>query len=246
MGCGCVGPSKDKYSIENILGEKFSEPKDITSNFPLSEYVKKVFCLINKIRTNPADFITVIEAAEKFIKEINGRKIFDDNKIKVSLNEGKKMFQDCVDYLKTLQPMEELNFCDDIILECPTDEKNIKDIQFFKEKLLEKKEKFGIEAYFKDSIRIPEISVLLMLVDDSVKNPRKKRETLLNRNYKYIGISSSDINNNPEENKDKNNELNKNENPNNENDKENKENMNLENLIRNKLNKPFCAYFTFK
>ena len=35
------------------------------------------------------------------------------------------MFKDCADYLKTLQPMEELNFCDDIVLECPTDEKKI-------------------------------------------------------------------------------------------------------------------------
>jgi len=238
MGCGCVGPSKDKYSIENILGDKLNEPKNINSTFPLTEYVKKVFCLINRIRTNPTEFITVIEAAERYIKEINGRKIFDDNKIKVSLNEGKKMFQDCVNYLKTVAPMEELNFCDDIILECPTNEVNIKDINFFKEKLLEKKDKFGIEAYFKDSIRIPEISVLLMLVDDSIKNPRKKRETILNPNYKFIGISSSDINRNSADKNDNENKLNENEN--------NKENINLENRLKNDSNKPFCAYFTFK
>lgn len=88
------------------------------------------------------------------------------------------MFQDCANYLKTLQPMEELMFCDDIVLQCPKDEQNIKDINYFREKLLEKKDKYGIEAYFKDSIRIPEISVLLMLVDDSARNPRKKRSTI--------------------------------------------------------------------
>ena len=243
MGCGCVGPSKDKYSIENILGEKIQEPKEIVSNYPITDYVKKVFCLINKIRLNPGEFVNVIETAEKFIKEINGRKIFDDNKIKVSLNEGKKMFQDCADFLRNLQPMEELNFCDDIVLECPKDEQNIKDINFFKEKLLEKKEKFGIEAYFKDSIRVPEISVLLMLVDDSAKNPRKKRETLLNSKFKFIGISSSDINNNNFDNNENQNNLELN----------NKENKNLNNgtnnidrMIKYGLNKPFCAYFTFK
>ena len=37
MGCGCVGPSKDKYSIENILYEKIQEPKGITSNLPISK-----------------------------------------------------------------------------------------------------------------------------------------------------------------------------------------------------------------
>ena len=232
MGCGCVGPSKDKYSIENILNEKIQEPKEITSNLPISEYVKKVFCLINKVRLNPSEFVTAIEQAEKYIKETNGRKIFDNNNIKVSLNEGKKMFQDCADYLRNLQPMEELNFCDEIVLECPKEEKNIRDINHFKEKLLEKKEKFGIEAYFKDSIRVPEISVLLMLVDDSTRNPKKKRETLLNPKYKFIGISSSD------------NILGKEENKNNDN--LNGGTNNIDKLLKNKLNKPFCAYFTLK
>jgi hypothetical protein len=236
MGCGCVGPSKDKYSIENILNEKIQEPKEITSNLPISEYVKKVFCLINKVRLNPSEFVTAIEQAEKYIKETNGRKIFDNNNIKVSLNEGKKMFQDCADYLRNLQPMEELNFCDEIVLECPKEEKNIRDINHFKEKLLEKKEKFGIEAYFKDSIRVPEISVLLMLVDDSTRNPKKKRETLLNPKYKFIGISSSDNIVGKEEYK--NNDL-----------KDNNINggtNNIDKLLKNKLNKPFCAYFTLK
>ena len=226
MGCGCVGPTKDKYSIENVINDKYSESKEITSIYPITDYVKKAFFLINKIRTNPSEFISVIEQAEKYIKEINGRKIFDDNGIRVSLNEGKTMFKDCADYLKTLQPMEELNFCDDIVLECPTEEKKIKDMNIFKEKVLEKKDKCGIIAYFKDSIRIPEVSVLLMLVDDSVKNPRKKRETLLNPNFKYIGISASDVNINQEENGEKKNEEN---NINNENNNINNENVNLNN-----------------
>ena len=141
MGCGCIGPTKDKYSIENILNDKYEESKEITSIYPLTEYVKKVFFLINKIRTSPSDFIQAIEQAEKCIKEINGRKVFEGNGLRVSLNEGKTMFKDCAEYLKNLQPMEELNFCDDIVLECPTEEKKIKDMNIFKEKVLEKKEK---------------------------------------------------------------------------------------------------------
>ena len=246
MGCGCIGPSKekDRYSIENILNEKTQEPKEITSTLPLTEYVKKVFSLINNVRSNPSKFVKVIEETEKYIKEINGRKIFDDNRIKVSLNEGKKMFEDCSNYLKNLQPMPELIFCDDIVLECPKDEQKIKDINYFKEKLMEKREKYGISAYFKDSIKIPEVSVLLMLVDDSAKNPKRKRETLLNPNYKYIGISSSsdicDSNNEKKENK----ELNGNKN--NNNNDENKKKDESEKILKCELNKPFCAYFTFK
>ena len=255
MGCGCIGPTKDKYSIENILNDKYSESKEITSIYPLTDYVKKVFHIINKIRKSPSKFAQVIEQAEIYIKEINGKKIFDGNGIKVSLNEGKSMFKDCEEYLKNLEPMEELNFCDDIVLECPTDEKKIKDMNIFKEKVLEKKEKTGIIMYFKDSIRIPEISVLLMLVDDSIKNPKKKREAILNPNFKYIGISSSDINinqvENGEKNKEENNENNNGNNVENQGDN-NADNKNADANDINKINKkeakqkPFCADFTLK
>ena len=228
MGCGCIGPqTRDNYSIEDIISTKYSPTKkEITSTYPLTSYVKKVFYLINKIRTSPSEFITVIEQAEKYIKEINGRKIFVNSGIKIALNEGKIMFKDCMDYLKTLEPMNELIFCDEIVLECPTEENKIKDVNFFKEKLLEKKDKYGIIAYFKDSICIPEISVLLMLVDDSVKNPKKKREALLNPNFKYIGISASDCVNN---------EINEDNKNNNDNDNVNKENNREKNIeIKNK------------
>jgi hypothetical protein len=165
------------------------------------------------------------------------------------------MFKDCVEYLKTLNPMNELQFCDDIVLECPTEEKQIKDINIFREKVLEKRDKCGILAYFKDSICIPEISVLLMIVDDSIKNPRKKRETLLNPNYKFIGISSSDGDNiiNVNENVNLINSVNKNEDNNNgnnigENINENQINKNSNNKIMKSeiKHKAFCAYFTLK
>ena len=146
-------------------------------------------------------------------------------------------------------------------------------MNFFREKVLEKKNKSGILAYFKDSICIPEISVLLMMVDDSVKNPRKKRETLLNPNYKYIGISSSDSNSNyinvsdiningidnKENNKEKDtNGINNNINSGNniwENNDVNKNNNGIKDENNNNINKsvkneikhkPFCAYFTLK
>jgi hypothetical protein len=37
---------------------------------------------------------------------------------------------------------------------------------------------------------LPEVSALLMIVDDSEKNPGKKRNALLNKEFKYIGISN--------------------------------------------------------
>ena len=264
MGCGCIASQlKDKYTIEDIISTKYnSSQKEIISIHPLTSYAKKVFYLINKIRTNPSEFIKVIEQAEKYIKEINGRKIFEDNDIKLALNEGISMFNDCKNYLNSIQPMDELNFCDEIVLECPTEENKINQKNFFKEKILEKKDKCGIKAYFRDSIYIPEISVLLMIVDDSVKNPRKKRECLLNPNFKYIGISASDYINNNEKNiiintKEDNNEniVEKNNEGNKKNNGRNIYNNNLVIIKEEKINinikneskrKAFCAYFTLK
>lgn len=239
MGCVCAANANDKYSIENILGSDYENNQNINSKYKVNEYVKKVYFLINKIRTNPPKFAEVVLNYQQFVKEEGQRKIFD-YKLKVALNEGKKMFDDCAEYLRNLSPMSELIFNDDIILECPEEPKNIKDINYFKQKVIEKIQQQKIEAYFKDSIKEPEISVLLMIVDDSLKNPRKKREAVLNPNYKFIGISSSTIDetNSNNENSNKENQANG--------DNGNTANNGNNNNDNGISKKPFCAYFAFK
>ena len=91
-----------------------------------------------------------------------------------------------------------------------------------------------------------------------LKIREKKRETLLNPNYKFIGISASDVNSNQDD-KDKNKKpengenvgehnSNNNNNENNNINKEGKTDTNdINKLIRNEAKlKPFCAYFTLK
>ncbi len=38
-------------------------------------------------------------------------------------------------------------------------------------------------------VKIPQVSVLLMVVDDNGKNSGKKRKAILNKHFKYIGIT---------------------------------------------------------
>ena len=226
MGCVCINNSKDKYALENVINKDYETNTKIISKLKITNYVKKVFYLFNKIRTNPSQFADYVISSQQYIKEVDDKIIFD-HKIKVALNEGKKMFLDCAEYLRNLPPMEELIFNDDIVLECPTEPSSIRDINYFKQKVIEKKESQGILAYFKDSISEPEISVLLIIVDDSIKNAKKKRETVLNPKFKYIGISSTD--DAPDKNE------------------ENKNNGNNNNEGNNNPKKnPFCAYFSFK
>lgn len=235
MGCQCSNNTLDKYSIENILKPEYESNLNINSKLKLTNYVKKLYYLINNIRTNPSKFADIINSSQKYIREIGDRVIFD-KKIKVALNEGKKMFSECEEYLRKISPMEELIFSDDIVIECPTDPNSIKDMDYFKQKVLEKKESQKIEAYFKDSISEPEMSFLLIIVDDSVKNPKKKREAVLNPNFKYIGISSTE---DVSESKNQNGIAEKGNNDGNKNIENNNNNNGI-------IKSPFCAYFSFK
>ena len=54
--------------------------------------------------------------------------------------------------------------------------------------------KININSYWKDIIKDPEISFLLMIVDDNSEKRGRKRNDILNKDMKYIGISSIEIN----------------------------------------------------
>jgi hypothetical protein len=70
MGCQCTGNTNDKYAIENILDPNYDTNLNLNTKLKTTNYVKKVFYLINKIRTNPAQFSEYIISSEKYIKEI--------------------------------------------------------------------------------------------------------------------------------------------------------------------------------
>ena len=69
----------------------------------------------------------------------------------------------------------------------------IKENNYLKKQINIIREYYNVDVYFKDLIKIPEVSALLMMVDDSEKNPGKKRNALLNKDFKYIGISNKFI-----------------------------------------------------
>ena len=89
--------------------------------------------------------------------------------------------------MESLPPLE-LN--SDICVPLPETEEEIKDPTFLKEQVKTLRETTNIDIFFKDLIKIPEVSSLLMIVDDSIKNPGRKRQAILNKNFKYVGINS--------------------------------------------------------
>lgn len=160
------------------------------------DYPQKIVDLINKIREDPASYAEVIEDAINYISERNDigdslkTKLIFKKKVKVALNRGEPAFKEAVEELKKLDPMPQLVFDNDLCLELPETEDEVRDPKFLKSrvnKLRENNKK--VDVFFKDLVKVPEVSGLLMIVDDNGKNAGKKRGAILNKELRYVGVS---------------------------------------------------------
>ena len=118
------------------------------------------------------------------MKEIKQITVFK-KKVKVRLFKGEDGFLETANFLQKLSPMKPLKFNDNIVI--PINEVINKEI--IKDKITFS----NINAFFKGNIKNPEIAVLLMIVDDSESPEKKKRNALLNKEFKFIGIDSKFI-----------------------------------------------------
>ena len=184
----------------NSMNEIKKESNYLTKNI----FNKRVFEIINKIRMNPITYSQFIveniknisienceETNEKTgMKEVKQVIIFK-KKVKVKLFKGEDEFIEAAKLLTKMSPMEPLQFNEDIIIPIPDSFEVMNDIDFIKNKII----KSNINIFFKSNIKNPEIAVLLMIVDDNESSEKKKRNAILNKEFKYIGIDSKFINN---------------------------------------------------
>ena len=171
-----------------------NEGAKIYANGPLDNYSKYLLDQINTIRADPQSFIGVIEDSKAHIcKDKKGRLIFN-GKVKIALTEGEAAFNECIEYLKNIEPMEPLEFDPYLTIQPPQNEQEIKDKNDIHKKV-DNMINSGVYicSYWKDFIKDPEISFLLMIVDDNGVKSGRKRNDILNPNMKYIGISSAEI-----------------------------------------------------
>ena len=89
-----------------------------------------------------------------------------------------------------MTPLPPLEFTQDKCVPLPENEDELKDPTFLREQVKIIREQTNIDVFFKDLIKIPEVSGLLMIVDDTNKNAGKKRLALLNKELKYVGVTS--------------------------------------------------------
>ena len=164
-----------------------------------ADYPEKIVEIINNIRENPPSYADTIEESIQNIVEEEDKndpsnlRLIYKNKVKVALNKGESAFIEAANILRTMEPLPPLLFKKEICIPLPEIEEEMKDSSFLKEQVRIIKQSENIDVFFKDLIKIPEVSALLMVVDDSHKNAGKKRMAVLSKELKYIGVTSKFI-----------------------------------------------------
>ena len=196
--------NQDGLDPENLIEVNENENdnqlshKNEDKNAKYADYPKKMLELINKIRANPSSYADIVLNG---INNIIINQDFDEtkpkiiykNKVKVALSKGEQAFHEAAEILKEMQPLPPLEFKDEICVPVPETEEELNDHSYLKKQINIIQENNNIDLFFKDLVKLPEVSTLLMIVDDNEKNPGKKRNALLNEEFKYIGISNKFI-----------------------------------------------------
>lgn len=161
---------------------------------PNDEFSRYVFALINSLRLNPPSYIdTLLRAKNNVITEKSGVKIYKSS-VKVALNSGEEAFDSAIDVLRETEPMNKLIYNPNLTIELPTNENDIKSKSYLPEQIRKKiDEGVEIKSFWKDIVRDPDTCFILSIVDDSGRHAGSKRNDILDKNNKYIGISSVKI-----------------------------------------------------
>ncbi len=118
---------------------------------------------------------------------------------KIKLNHGKEAFETCIEILNNMQPLEPLTLKNELMITVPevkslwTDKDYINTMKYQKIEELECI-KDNNTFHFDIGSSNPEISLIMQLVDDSVFRG-SRRENLLSRDFKYIGIHNRVVDN---------------------------------------------------
>ncbi len=192
-----INKSNPIYQTQGKYINNLGQQNIIYNISPSDNYSCYFLSQINKIRTEPQSFIGVIEDSKaNIIKDHLGRIIYN-GKIKVCLNTGEAAFDEAIQFLKELEPMEPLIYNPQITINAPLNEDDILDKDDLNKKIKAMMNLgFNFRSYWRDVIKDPEISFLLMIIDDNGIKSGMKRKDILCPYVKYIGISSSEVNQN--------------------------------------------------
>ena len=183
-----------KTNEQNTESENMNYIFTTTVQRPKDDFSEYIFDNINKIREDPQSFIKVIEQAKKnIILDKKGIFIYKST-VKVALSRGVPAFDETIDFLKNLKPMQKLIFSNELLIEYPINEEQIKDKKYMNEQInIKVQNGIPIKSFWRDIIKDPQTCLILMIVDDTGINSGKKRNDILDPNMQCIGIVSKKI-----------------------------------------------------
>jgi hypothetical protein len=183
----------------NKISDINTDEQDEIDNLNYPETLLKI---INIIRTQPQLYAEKVDYAVRYIKienqiindKITGQKqtiekpIFK-KKVKVALNKGESVFYETSKRLREMISIPPLEMNNNLLINLQNTKKEIYDNKYLIKQAEKIKQKSSLEFFYKDLIKEPNISALLMVVDDTEKNDFKKRDIILNPDLKYVGIN---------------------------------------------------------
>ena len=178
--------NNEEYKKQLLFNTSIDEPGD--------DFSRYIFDHINNIRENPQSFIKTIEKAKSNITyDKNGICIYKSS-VKVALSKGVPAFDEAIEYLQNLSPMNKLIFSSELLVTLPEEEEQIKDRTYMNELINEKVHAgIPIKSFWRDIIKDRETCLILMIVDDTGANSGKKRNDILDPSMQFIGITSKKI-----------------------------------------------------
>lgn len=203
MGCQCtksnlVHDKEIKTPSTRLPAVKQKNQNPLSSQRQkniINNYKERALYLINQARKDPSSYSDLIQSSIKNIKEDGNNLFYEDNNIKVKLYKGEPAFLEAEEQLRMMEGLPPLEFKEEICISLPTNKEQIQNKEFIVEKAKEVNSKWKLDAYFIEKIKDPDMSILLMIVDDNGKNSGKKRASLFNPKYKYIGINFTYVDN---------------------------------------------------
>ena len=210
MGCECQKPDDQSEEINaqdtpirNLVKEKDVLNEQNNNNLssrshngkPEDSFSRYIFEQINALRENPQSFIDVIEKAKSHITidEKTGIKIYKSS-VKVALNNGESAFNEAIEFLRNTPPMKKLKYNPDFVIDLPKNELDVKSKEYLMDQVRLKIDSGAdIKSFWKDIVNDAESCFILTVVDDSGLEDGNKRIDILNRDNKYIGISTVKI-----------------------------------------------------
>ena len=182
----------NNYLMNNEQNNKL-QPIDPKAK-PSDEFSRYIFALINSLRLNPPSYIdTILRAKNNVTTDNTGVKIYK-SAVKVALNSGEKAFDSAIDVLRETEPMSKLIYNPNLTIELPTNENDIKSKSYLPDQIRKKiDDGIEIKSFWKDIVKDPDTCFILTIVDDSGRHAGSKRNDILDKNNKYIGISSVKI-----------------------------------------------------